>query len=471
MSDLCYLSATDALAAFRDRSLSPVELLDAVIARAEAVEPAINAFTFTHFDEAREAARAAEARYGAGAPMGPLDGLPVGIKDESFIAGKPTSNGSLLMKDFVAEHTSVVNQRILDAGGIVHARTATPEFSCAGYTWSRLWGVTRNPWNTEVTPGGSSGGTAASLAAGTSALATGSDIGGSIRIPASTCGLVGYKPPYGRNPDDPPFNLDFFCHTGPLARTVRDAILLQNVMSGPTTEDIASLPRLVLPTEYAPIDGWRIALSTDLGFYQIDPDVAENTRRAAQVFRDLGATVEEVELGWGPEVLDACMAYLEHIFGGYMATISKGAEDQLTPYARAFAAAGSTSTAQDFVGALEVIGEMYRKLGPLLADYHALICPTTAIPAVRADFDQSSETLAINGHQVRPELGWVLTVPFNAMSRCPVLSVPSGLAANGVPTGLQIVGRPYADADVFQAGLAYETACGGWFGTGARPAL
>ncbi len=186
-------------------------------------------------------ARKAEAKYAKGARTGALEGLPVGIKDESYIKGKPTSSGSLLMKDYVAEHTSPQNARILRAGAIVHARTATPEFSCAGYTWSRLWGVTRNPWNPAFTPGGSSGGAAASLAAGSSALATGSDIGGSIRIPAACSGVVGFKPPYGRNPDDPPFNLDFFCHTGPLARTVTDAILLQNVMSGPLATDISTI--------------------------------------------------------------------------------------------------------------------------------------------------------------------------------------------------------------------------------------
>lgn len=185
MTDLTYLSASEAMAQFAAGTLSPVELMQTIIARAEAVEPTINAFTYKYFDEAMDAARASEARWAKGAPLGCLDGLPVGIKDESYIAGKPTSNGSLIMKDFVADHTSVMNERILNEGAIVHARTATPEFSCAGFTHSRLWGITRNPWNPEFTPGGSSGGTAASLAAGTSAIATGSDIGGSIRIPAS----------------------------------------------------------------------------------------------------------------------------------------------------------------------------------------------------------------------------------------------------------------------------------------------
>ena len=206
-AELCYLPATEALAAFRAGTLSPRELMQAVITRAEAIAEPINAFTFTYFEEALAAASAAERRYAKGEAAGPLDGLPVGIKDESFIAGKPTSSGSLVTEDEVAERSSAMNERIMagrrhrarahrDARVLVPRATPGP----AG------WGITRNPWNPEFTPGGSSGGSAASLAAGTSALATGSDIAGSIRIPASACGLVGYKPPYGRNPDDPPFN-------------------------------------------------------------------------------------------------------------------------------------------------------------------------------------------------------------------------------------------------------------------------
>ena len=239
--------------------------MKAVIARAEATKKKINCFTYTHFDEAMDLAKKAEAKYmKTDGRTRALEGLPIGIKDESYIEGKPTSQGSLIMKDYVGKHTSPMNERIMKAGGIVHARTATPEFSCAGFTWSRLWGVTRNPWNPRYTPGGSSGGTAASLASGTSAIATGSDIGGSIRIPASTCGLVGYKPPYGRNPDDPPFNLDFYCHTGPLARNVEDAIILQNVMCGPSPLDISTLrPKLTLPTAFKPIKDWKIAFSMD----------------------------------------------------------------------------------------------------------------------------------------------------------------------------------------------------------------
>ena len=228
---------------------------------------------------------------------------------------------------------------------------------------------------------------------------------------------------------------------------------------------------MTIPGAFEPIKGWRIAYSPDLGAFQVDPEVSANTEAALAVFRDLGATVEEVDIGWGPEVLDACMTYLQHLFGAYLAKMSKGREDDLTPYARKFAADGAASTAGDFVDALEVIAKMAETLGPILTENRILLTPTTALPAVRADFDQSSETLTINGEPVRPELGWVMTTPFNAMSRCPVLSVPSGQAANGVPTGLQIVGRPYQDTDVFQTGAAYEAALGGWFGPGARPGI
>jgi amidase len=471
--DLCYMPANKALQLFRAKKLSPVELMQATIRRAEATKSSINCLTFTYFDEAMALARKAEAKYARGARTGALEGLPIGIKDESYIKGKPTSHGSLLTQGAVSGHTSTINERIIKAGGIVHARTATPEFSCAGYTWSRRWGVTRNPWNPDFTPGGSSGGSGATLAAGTSAIATGSDIAGSIRIPASACGLVGFKPPYGRNPDEPPFNLDFYCHTGPLARNVTDAILLQNVMTGPSPLDISTLrPKLRLPLDYKPIKGWRIAFSMDLGSFEVSPDVRKNTLEACEVFRSLGATVEEVDLGWGDEVLKSGMAYLEHIFGASLAGLLKEHGNDMTSYARQFAEDGQKSKATDFVGTLEVAGRMYQSLGPLLEKYDVLICPTNALPAVAAEFDHSKDTVQINGKTVNPSLGWVMTTPFNMLSRCPVVSMPSGRATNGVPTGIQIVGRTYSDADVFRAAMAYETARGQWYdGAATRPSL
>src|SRR6185437_10572325 len=173
----------------------------------------------------------------------------VAVKEEAPITGQKYTLGSLALKDDIADHTAVFVQRILDAGGIVHARTTTPEFSCAPVTWTKLWGVTRNPWHLDFAPGGSSGGAGASLAAGSTTLANGSDIGGSIRIPSSMCGVAGFKPPYGRNPDSSPFNLDHYNHAEPMARTIADCALLQNVLSGPHPQDIASIrPKLRIPT-------------------------------------------------------------------------------------------------------------------------------------------------------------------------------------------------------------------------------
>lgn len=472
--ELCYLPATEAVARFKARTLSPVELMRAVIDRAEAVEPEINALTYTFFERALEQAKKAEARFmKTDGRTRALEGLPVAVKDESTIKGQPTSNGSLILKDQVADRTSFLNERVLRAGAIVHARTATPEFSCAGYTHSRLWGVTRNPWNPAFTPGGSSGGSSAALASGTAALATGSDIGGSIRIPASTCGLAGFKPPYGRNPEDPPFNLDFYCHTGPLARNVGDIVLIQNVMCGPHPRDIATLrPKLRLPATAKPIGGWKIAASMDLGFYEVDPEVRRNTETALEVFRGLGATVEMVALPWTQKMLEAGLRYLEHLFGASISTHLEEHGEKLTSYARAFAEKGKTSTPAEFLRSLEVAGEMYDSFGPIMAKHDLFVCPTTALPAVKADFDQSSDTVEINGKAVNPMLGWVMTSPFNTLSRCPVLTLPSGRAANGVPTGIQLVGKTYRDVDVIRAGLAYEAAAAPWYrDQGSRPAL
>jgi Asp-tRNA(Asn)/Glu-tRNA(Gln) amidotransferase A subunit family amidase len=475
--DLVYKTATEISALFRKRKLSPVEYMAAVIERAEKTQKKVNAFTFTHYDEAMDLAKQAEAKFmRRDARVGALEGLPIAVKDESWIAGKPTSYGSLTVgKDYVPDRTSANNERILKAGAIVHARTATPEFSCASFTHTRLWGVTRNPWNPRYTPGGSSGGSGAALAAGMAPLATGSDIGGSIRIPAGASGVVGYKPPYGRNPDDPPFNLDPYCHTGPMTRSIQDAILLQNVMCGPSPYDIASLrPKLRLPTDYKPIKGWKIAYSFDLGFFEVDKDVVANMKKALRVFKSLGATVEEVDLGWTREAIDTGMRHLEHLFGTQLSLTAKKHSKIMTTYARNFARKGAKSKASDFFKSMEGAARMYDTFGPMMEKYDVFICPTNAAPAVKADFDENKDVVRING-KISPlpkVLAWCMTTPFNTLSRCPVLAVPTGHAENGVPTSIQIIGRTYSDADVFRAGIAFETAIGGWYGSRkARPVL
>lgn len=458
MAELYQLPATEALRRFQDRSLSPVELTGAIIARAQETEPSINALTHCYFDEAMKAAKKAEQRYcGKGPAPRPLEGLCVAVKDSGYIAGQPTSAGSLTTSDAPSKTTSPINQHVLRSGAIVHARSATPEFSCAAVTHSRRWGVTRNPWNRDFSPGGSSGGAAATLAAGSSTLATGSDIAGSIRIPASCCGVVGLKPSRGLNPVDPPFNLDFYCHTGPLARNVEDLILLQNAMGGPHPDDPIS-QRLYRPlvAKKDDLKGKRIALSVNLGFFEVDPQVAANTRAMAAKAEALGAIVEEIELQWDWDIVEAALTHLRQIFGTSIADAAKGKEDLLTPYARSFAKAGLAVTPQQFYAALEVAGRVSTDMGRLMDKHDFLLCPTLALPSVPADFDHSLSPLVINGQEVEPMLGWLMTVPFNMASSHPVLSLPSGVATNGVPTGVQLVGKCFHDQSVVQAALALE---------------
>jgi amidase len=459
--ELCYLSATEALERFRAKTLSPVELMEAVIARAEEAEPKINAFTFKYYDEAIQAAQEAESKYSKGEAR-PLEGIPTAIKDESEIAGLPTSNASFLMEDYVPESTSFTVERLLDAGAIVHARTATPEFSIAGVTWSEMWGVTRNPWSLDYTPGGSSGGSGASLAAGTTILANGSDIGGSIRIPASFSGVVGYKPPFGRNPEGSPFNMEYYNHSGPLARNLDDCILLQNLMSGPHPLDIGSLkPKLTIPSSFDGIKDWRIAYDLDLGYKPIDPEVRKNTLEALEVFKELGAEVVEVDLGWTEACGKAAEDHLGYaIMGCYLRDFHAMDHEKMMSYSREFAEYSMEVTWKDFLEAESTAGEMYASLGLIFEDFNLFICPTIATNGLPADFDPTVDEIKVDGKVVSPILGWAMTYPFNMLSRCPALSIPTGRAENGVPTGMQLVGPAYEDVVVFQAAAAYETAQG-----------
>jgi Asp-tRNA(Asn)/Glu-tRNA(Gln) amidotransferase A subunit family amidase len=456
MSDLHYLSATDALAKFRGKELSPVELLQAVIARAEAVEPVINAFAESRFDEA----------------LGPLDGLPVAVKEEAPIAGQRNTLGSLPLKDNVATETAAFVARILDAGGIVHARTATPEFSSAPVTWTKLWGVTRNPWNTAFSPGGSSGGSGASLAAGSTTLATGSDIGGSIRIPSSFSGVVGFKPPYGRVPEVPPFNLDHYCHEGPMARTVADCALLENVIAGPHPSDVASLrPKLEIPGTLAGIEGMRIALSVDLGCYNVDADVAANTLEAAGRLRDAGAIVHEVALPWDLETIARTVdIHFGMIFGASMKEINDQNPGQLTSYVQRLVADSEKVSKDDFYAGLSLEAAIYAPLGQILEEHDALICPTFAVPALPAEYD-TGDAVDVNGIRAERWLDVLMTLPFNIASRCPVLSVPSGLSRDGVPTGLAVVGKTYDDVTAFRVAAAHEARLPWLTPSGPRPPL
>ena len=474
--DLCYLSATAALALFKKRKLSPLELMTDLIARSERVNPAVNCYADRYFDQALLKARAAEARYmKRGAESAPLAGIPLAVKDAQRVGGKRTTHGSLIFKDSIDENSDPMIERLENAGAIIFARTTTPEFCLSGVTHSRIWGITRNPWNTQWGPGGSSGGSGAALAAGITTLATGTDIGGSIRIPASACGVIGFKPPHGRNPDGPPANFDRFNHCGPMTRSVADAALMQSITAGPHPLDHDSIRSIAkLPMEPASIKGMKIAWSADFGYVEVDSDVRQNLMQTLEVFQRLGAKIEEVDLGWTKSVDDDAIHWYNMMnFGRQTIWHHKDNADLMTDYALKFAAAAKRHSSLDDVHKPWARShQMYQTLGPVLGSHDLFICPTNNVPAVKADHDPWDPDFTVNGRPADPEFGWVMTHQFNMLHNCPVMSVPSGHAASGVPTGVQLVGRTWDDARVFKAAFAYEQALGGWYtAKGKRPVL
>jgi aspartyl-tRNA(Asn)/glutamyl-tRNA(Gln) amidotransferase subunit A len=459
MSEPWELSAVDALADMRSKELSPVELLASVTARADVVEPTVNAFTERRTDDAARAAAASAERYARGQDIRPLEGLPVALKEEMPVEGWRMRYGSLAV-DEIADHTAPVPERIFAAGAVVHARTTTPEFSCTGYTHSRLWGVTRNPWNPAVAVGGSSGGSGASLASGTSTLASGSDIGGSLRIPASINGVVAFKAPHGRVPSYAPFNLDRYCHDGAMARTVADCALFENALAGPHPGDVTSLrPKLVLPDGFEGIEGLRIALSVDLGSWDVDDEVAVNTRAAGAALQGAGAVVDEVAIPWTLEkVMAVARAHFAAIFGAFIAETAEQAPDLVNDYVLAWAEEAKAALGEPggFLAGLTGEGELWAPLGSLFETYDALLCPTWAVSGIPAG-DSFLGTVFEGGGPNDRQFLCYMTSPFNMFSPCPVLAVPSGVAAsNGVPTGVQIVARTFEDLTAFRIGAALE---------------
>jgi amidase len=461
-TNLAYRSAVDLLAAFGAGSLSPVDVLEAQIARAAEVESAINAFSFEHFDEARAMAVESERRWRAGQAR-PLEGITCAVKDEASVIGWNTTNGCRLRLGMVGDHDHPLVARLRASGAIFHAQTTTPELSIAGTTWTDLWGITRNPWNLQMTPGGSSGGSGAALAAGTTTLATGSDMGGSIRIPASFNGLYGYKPPLGRVPGEPEDALLLMATDGPLARTFEDLRLMQNIISGPGSATTMTLPRFELPSTFPSVNGLRVAYSPDQGWASLDPDVRANTESIVAQLRSLGAQVDEIELDWDENVIKRGAVY------GLLST-SIGAA--LLAVGQADAAAGggnlSSYTAKyveqtklgigpaEYQESADIVAGMYAELRAKAFDAGAklLVCPTVATSGVPADLDPWGPPVLVDGQEVNAQTGWSFTAPFNLLNRCPVMSIPSGIAANGVPTGVQLVGDNYDELPVFQAAAA-----------------
>jgi Asp-tRNA(Asn)/Glu-tRNA(Gln) amidotransferase A subunit family amidase len=472
LTDLHHLSATEVLRAFRTRELSPLEALEAVNARADAVEPTVNCLLERNHEGVHEAAVAATERYARGEATGALEGLPVVLKEEQPIAGRSLRFGSLLTEGYVSPDTHPVAERVYAAGAVVHARTTTPEFSCAAYTHSQLWGITRNPWNPDYTVGGSSGGSGAALASGTAYLASGSDIGGSIRIPSSFCGVVGFKAPYGRVPAMPPFNLDTYCHDGAMGRTVADVALFHNVIQGQHPFDHVSLPALPIPDELGDVRGLRVALAVTLGDFPVEPEVEANTRRFAEALRTAGAVVDEVKVDISRDaLLRAALVHFGGIMGPSMAEIADPSDPRFENYTRQFLEISSAMFAEVGVYA-GLAGEsvVHRALAEVFLDHDALVCPTIGGYGFRAG-EEYLDGIDVAGEHLEFYLLACQTPVFNVASRHPVLNVPSGLAPNGVPTGVQVVARPYDDVTAFHVGAAAERELGIWNDPSWRPSL
>ena len=455
--DLADLPASRAIHMFRQGKLSPVELTEAVIARSETVNPKVNAYTYTFYDRAVAAAGRAERRYRNGTQR-PLEGVPIVIKDLHPIKGEITTYGSKLFARSRDTETHPGVSRLLDAGAILLARSTSPEFGLEQVCATELWGVTRNPWNLACSPGASSAGAAAAVASGMTTLADGSDYGGSIRIPAAFCGTFGYMAPYGRNPETSPSNLDSYSHHGPITRTVADAALMQNVLSGLHPRDISTLrERVVIPGRLPGIKGWRVAYSMDLGYYDVDPEVVQAMKSALAALREVGCRVEAVKLGWS---LSALAAFEIHagwaMAAGKAKTVWKK-RHRVADIVRRRLEWGMTLKPEDVDYANRVQCDMYARLGPILAKHDVFVCPSAPLTSVPAEKPAAEwGTLRIDGRRIMAHNQATMTYPFNMLGQLPVASVPAGFAKNGVPIGVQIVGRSFDDLGVFRTAAAYE---------------
>ena len=443
MTELCDLTATEARRRIGTKEISPVELLEACITRTEAVNPTVNSMVTTCYDRARAEARVAEKQALGGEPLGLLHGLPFGSKDLESTGGVRTTMGSQLFADNVPDQDQGSIAEIRDNGGILIGKTNTPEAGFVGDTYNPTFGPTRNPWNTERSPGGSSGGTSAAIASGLVPLATGSDGGGSIRIPSTVCGLSGFKPSQGRIPHGPaPMGAADLSTVGPMARRIRDVALALDVVVGPSADDLRSLPhpgasfRAVCDAPQAPRRLLYCA-STD-GTSTVDDEIAARTAEAVDTIRAAGVEVVEVD-GVLP---DAFSPFLLLFFGGmvpaYRHLMGTDAFDAITPdLQRILLMADERLTPDSIEEARKAAQANSVMLAEAMVGFDALITPT-----VIGHTPVSQRGGVINGNE---ELGWVgNTFAFN-VTRRPAGTTPIGLTADGMPLGLQIVGHQLDD--------------------------
>lgn len=445
-TDLLSLSAVSAVREFARGTLSPVELIDAVIAHAERVEPEVNAFMATFYEQALQEARTAEDRWqGIGDPPRPLEGVPLAVSDDLEIAGQPLTESSVLLVDHEVTETEPLAERLIASGAVVHARTATSELLCSPYMHSELYGSTACPWNRDYNASGGAGGAGAALAVGTTVLAGGLDSLGCTSA-AATCGLASLKPSYGRIPLVYPFALDTYSQYSPMARSVADCALLYDQLKGPHPRDPASLPWTDHVGELEPeVAKMRVAWSEDLGGYDVHPEVRANTRAAMMRLADAGARVDEVAIQFDPkEIGDTILRHTGHVLLPMMAR-HYARKEQMAPHTgvlldRALAAA----EAGPLTDAIVVETRLYAELAEIFARYDALVCPALAVPGFPLVPDESDFTQALTG------------AAFTICNRHPAVSLPSGLSKDGVPTGLLVVGPRHAEAAALGIAAAAE---------------
>jgi aspartyl-tRNA(Asn)/glutamyl-tRNA(Gln) amidotransferase subunit A len=456
--ELCWLSATDLARLIRRRKVSPVEVVDAVLARIDRLNPQLNAYVTVTADEARRAARAAERALAGRRPVvGPLHGVPFSVKDLVLTKGVRTTFGTRLFADTVPTEDAPMVARLKAAGGIMIGKTNTPALGWLGATHNLLFGATRNPWRLDRTPGGSSGGASAAVAAGLAPIAIGTDGGGSIRIPASFAGIFGHKPSYGRIPVYPASTVWSVSHIGPMTRTVADAALAMQVCAGPDDRDQFSLPRDGTNYVHAirgGVKGLRVAYAEDLGnLTALDPEVQRVTSRAVRTFRELGCRVETVAPRW-PSPADCWY----EIFCGGVATRLLPYRDRRDDIEAGLQSIIETTAANPpsrYVQAwMDRLAWWWQHPRPFFERYDLLLTPTVACPPFAVGLDYPDK---VAGTPVMP-YGWLpYTYPFNLTGQ-PAASVPCGFTHDGLPIGLQIVGRRFDDAAVLRAAAAFERA-------------
>lgn len=453
--DPAMMPATALMRAYRARRLSPVEVVEACLRRVETYGEAVGAFVLVDHDAAMAAAQASEARWQRGEPRGLVDGVPVTVKDILLAKGWPTRRGSRTSSAEPATEDAPSVARLREQGAVLLGKTTTPEFGWKAVT-DNPWGeIARNPWNTSRTAGGSSGGAAAAAASGMGALHIGTDGGGSIRIPAGFCGIVGLKASYGRVPAWPVSPFGPVAHIGPMARTVEDTALMLTVMAAFDARDPEALPmpprdwRLGL---HGGVAGMRIAASEDLGVADVSPDIRRSFRNAITVLRELGATVEETHPG-----LASTRDLFARTWFSMAAHLVRGLSDaqraMLDPGLLEIAEEGVKIDAAGLYEAMRERRELAIGMQQFFEQYDLLLTPTLPLTAFEAG-------LEVPDRERYPR--WVDWAPFSNpfnLTRQPAISVPCGFGEDGLPIGLQIVGPLHKDARVLQATRAFEAAC------------